>query len=350
MKTRAVWACVGLCLVASVAAKADYYFYGVSFADFLNDNDRLWGALAPYPEWDASRCNLRDDWPLWDDDRTGDPDSVYDDLLWYGDNLQSGDVFAFSYTYHGGWDFPDGLFNPSDEGSTSRPQINDPTPSASAPYAGDEWLPDPGTGGLTGLLDDELTDGFAGFNAGVEVVVISSACHSGGWIGGSHDLDTSDPANNSGLYALLGAPEQATCVAVKEDDQQQYFDVLLTMALANSLEPYMTISEWYQAAGAYGETTYYTGQQAWDAEPQDYYFWPSADWVPSTHEQTWYDFPNDDLDRWGWQETYLQLRPIDYSSLDGSHDHPMGTPEPATTAMLVLGLAGLAAALRRQTG
>jgi len=75
MKTRAVWACVGLCLVASVAAKADYYFYGVSFADFLNDNDRLWGALAPYPEWDASRCNLRDDWPLWDDDRTGDPDS-----------------------------------------------------------------------------------------------------------------------------------------------------------------------------------------------------------------------------------------------------------------------------------
>ncbi|MEA3402399.1 MAG: PEP-CTERM sorting domain-containing protein [Armatimonadota bacterium] len=348
MRLEVVFLRVSLALAACTAASADYHFYGVSFGEFLDDNDTLWGAVAPYPEWDPSRCTLRDDFALWDEDRNDGRDSVYDDLLWYGDNLQSGDVLVFSYTYHGGWDYPDGLYNPSDEGSTARPQINDPTPSASAPYAGDEWLPDPGTGGLTGLLDDELTDALAGFDAGVEVVVISSACHSGGWVGGSHDLDTSAPANNSGLYALLGAPEQATCVAIKEDEQQQYFDVLLTESLVNSLAPFMTISEWYQAATLYGESAYYTGQRPWDSSPTDYYFWPSADWVPSTHEQTYYDFANDDLDRWGWEGTYLQLRPVGFSTLDGYHDNPMATPEPATAAMVILGVAGLGAVLRRR--
>jgi len=348
MNARALSIVMGLVLCTCAVAGADYHFYGVSFGEFLDDNDTLWVALEPYPEWQVSHCTLRDDFSLWDAERDDGRDSVYDDLLWYGDNLQSGDVLVFSYTYHGGWDFPDGLFNPSDEGSTARPQINDPAPDSGAPYAGDEWLPDPNSGGLSGLLDDELTDALAGFDAGVEVVIISSACHSGGWVGGSHDLDTSAPASNSGLYVLMGAPEQGTCVAVKENEQQQYYDVLLTNALAGSLGPNMTISDWYYAAALNGESAHYTGQRPWDSSPQDYYYWPSADWVPSAHEQTYYDYANDDLDRWGWEETYLQLRPISYSSLDGSHDYLMGTPEPATTAMVLLGLAALGAARRRQ--
>ncbi len=345
MNARALWACMVIWLLACGGASADYYYYGYAGFQFTDDNDYMWDALSAYPEWDVSRATLRDDWPLWDQTRTDARDCFYDDIRWYGSNLQSGDVLVVSYASHGEWQFF-GDLDPADEGSTSRPQTNDPSPANSAPYAGDEWMQDP-TSMFVFLSDDELTDAFAGFNPGVEVVVISAACHSGGWVGGSHDLNASDPAGNSALYALLGAPEQGTCVAVAENEGDP-LEVLLTTALTNSLEPYMTISEWYEAAAAYGETAYYTGEQAWDTGPKDYYFWPSADWVPSTREQTYYDFADDALDHWGWQETYLQLRPIGYSSLDGCHDHPMGTPEPATTAMLLVGLAGLGAVLRRR--
>jgi len=339
MRPSLTLAMIALILSACAGARADHYYYGYAGFEFTIDNDRMWSALAAYPEWDASRATLRDDFPLWDDTRTDVRDCLYDDIRWYGSNLQAGDVLLFSYASHGDWQYL-GDQTPSDEGSTTRPQTNDPSPTNPAPYAGDEWLQDP-TSMWNVLLDDELTDAFTGFDPGVEVIVVSSACHSGGWVGGSHDLNVSDPATNSGLYALLGAPEQGTCVAVAENEGDPA-EVLLTTALVNSLEPNLTISAWYEAAALYGSTHYYTGQLSWDSSPQDYYFWPATDWVPTTYEATYL------TDHWGWQESYLQLSPWDYSTLDTAHDFLIGTPEPATTTLLVLGIAGIGAALRRR--
>ncbi len=59
-------------------------------------------------------------------------------------------------------------------------------------------------------------------------------------------------------------------------------------------------------------------------------------------EETYYDYASNDLDRWGWQEKYLQLRPEDFASLDAAHDYLMGSPEPASMALFVLGTAAIA--------
>ncbi len=316
-----------LVLLAVPAANADYYFYGVAQEGFINDNDTLWNTLQPYPEWNQSRCTLRDDWSVWDAERGDGRDTLYDDLLWYGDNLNSDDVLIFSYSGHGG--------------CTTRPNpYNDPTPTNGPPYAGDEWIPDPHDP-FIGLEDDYLTDAFANFNDGIEVIVLSGACHSGGWVGGSHDLDTSAPATNDGLYCILGAPEQGTGIGVGPSGGP--YEILLTTALSNTLDPYMTISQWYDAAMLYGEDATYSVTRGWDISPQDYYYWPSTNWVPSTYEDTYY------TDHWGWEETYLQLRPEFYSALDAAHDNEMCTPEPATIAFFALGLLGLGAKLRRRS-
>jgi len=329
-----------LMVLAVPALNADYYFYGVAQEDFINDNDTLWEALEPYPEWDQSRCTLRDDWSVWDAERGDGRDTLYDDLLWYGDNLQSDDIFIFSYSGHGGWDLPDVFSLYNDEGTTTRPNpYNDPTPPNGPPYAGDEWIPDPHDP-FVGLEDDYLTDAFANFNSGIEVIVLSGACHAGGWVGGSHDLDTSAPADNYGLYCILGAPEQGTGIGVGPSGGP--YEILLTTSLANTLDPYMTMSQWYGAAMLYGEQASYSLMRSWDSSLQDYYYWPSGDWVPSTYEDTYY------TDHWGWEEAYLQLRPEVYSTLDTGHDNEICTPEPATTALFTLGLLGLGAKLRRR--
>jgi len=332
-----------LLVLPPVVAAADHYYYGVAADDFLPDNDTLWAALEVYPEWDSSRAVLRDNWNVWDAERDDGRDTVYDDLEWYADSLASGDVFMFAYMGHGGWGAVDYV---PDEGSTPRPSSNDPSPDDGPPYEYDEWLPPPSGGNSYVMWDDDITDTFADFNSGVEVIVISGACHSGGWVGGSHDIDHSTPADNNGLYAILGAPEQGTGIGV--GPQGGPYEILLTTALSNSLDPYMTMSAWYQAAMGYGETNYYYMQRAWDSSPHNYYYWPEADWVPTAHQQTYYDLPAFALDHWGWEETYLQLWPEHYSTLDAEHDYLMGTPEPATTTALLVGMLGIAVKLRRR--
>ncbi|MGD9497916.1 MAG: PEP-CTERM sorting domain-containing protein [Armatimonadota bacterium] len=338
---RSAW--VGLYLMAAVSACADYHFYSVANDDFRDDNDTLWAALEPYPEWTSSYCTLRDSWDVMDESRTDGRDTLYDDLLWYASNLQSGDVFMFSYFGHGGWDYPDTYW--VDEGSTARPRANDPDPDNDPPYDYDEWIPPP-SGGNSYLLDDQFADALADFDPGVQVIVISAACHAGGWVGGSHDLNSSAPATNSGLYAVLGTPEQGLGIGVKSVGDT-YYETLLATALANTVSPYMLMSDWYEAAVDWGETASYLMKRPWDSSAHDYYYWPAADWVPSEHESTWYDYANDTLDHWGWEETYLQLRPIAYSVLDGIHNKYLATPEPTTAGLLMLGLAGLAIRRRR---
>jgi len=341
--TRTIVVALAALLLPAVLAQADYYYYGVADDQFLDDNDTLWAALAPYPEWDAPHATLRDNWDADDGVRTDGRDSVYDDLAWYAGNLESGDVFMFSYSGHGGWQASDSYY--PDEGSTPRPLSNDPTPANDPPYEYDEFFGY--SGGTSYMWDDDLTEIFQNFNSGVEVIVLSGACHSGGWVGGSHDINTSVPANNNGLYAILGAPEQGLSVGVRENGED-YYEILLTTALSNSLETHMTMSDWYEAAMEYGETACYTGQAPWDESPQDYYYWPDENWVPTTHEETYYDYANDQLDHWGWQETYLQLRPEEFASLDAAHDYLMGTPEPASATLFVLGTAAIALRLRRR--
>ncbi|MCK4374188.1 MAG: caspase family protein, partial [Candidatus Brocadiae bacterium] len=217
------------CLLLLPSALAEYYFYGVADDQFTGDNDTLWAALEPYPEWDASRATLRDNWDA-DDGVGGDGrDSIYDDLLWYGDNLSSGDFFLFAYAGHGGWYATD---TDGDEGLISRPVLNDPTPSSAAPYRWDEYF---GYSGSTyHMRDDHLRDAMAGFDPCVTTVVISGACHAGGWVGGSHDLDTSAPATNNGLYALLGVPEQGLGIAVGPSGGP--YEILLITALSNTIQ------------------------------------------------------------------------------------------------------------------
>ena len=187
------------------------------------------------------------------------------------------------------------------------------------------------------MWDDDLRDAFVSFDPDVEVVVITGACHSGGWIGGSYDMDTSAPADNNGLYAILGAPEHGTGIGLGSGGS---FEILLTRALVESLEPYMTMPDWYAEAMEYGEThTRYVGMP-WGTD--HYYYWPTADWTPTSYEATY------QTDHWGWEETYLQLRPEEYATLDVAHNYLMGTPEPATTTVLVVGLLGIAARLRRR--
>ncbi|MGI5817397.1 MAG: hypothetical protein ACOX9R_04795 [Armatimonadota bacterium] len=336
MRRRLTGLLVALAIVCpGGSALADYYHYGVAADEFLGNNSTFWSALERFPEWSSSRNLLRDNLDA-DDNNRSSGDSVYDDLTWYASNLSAGDVLLFSYFGHGGWTASDAYY--PDEGSTPRPMLNDPAPSQPPPYAGDEFF---GWSGSTYYLwDDDLTNIFAGFDPGVTVVVVSGACHSGGWVGGSHDIDTSVPANNNRLYAILGAPEQGTGIGVKAAGQE-YYEILLTTALVNTLDAYMTMAAWYEAAMAYGESAFYDVQFAWDTAPQPYSYWPSADWIPSAHEATWYS------DHWGWQESYLQLRPEAYSTLDPLNEFAIGTPEPATSALILIGLCAIAARGRR---
>jgi len=322
---------IAMILIPCRSVLADFYHYGVAADEFLDDNDRYWSSLSRYPEWSSSRNLLRDNLDANDLDRSSG-DSVYDDLVWYSNNLQSGDVLMFTYSGHGGWTMND-LYTP-DEGSTSRPIANDPDPDNDGPYAGEEFFG--WTGSTQYLRDDHLTDIFAGFDPGVTVVVVSGACHGGGWVGGSHDLNASAPATNNGLYAILGAPEQGYGIGV--GPFPVYYEILLTTALAETLDSHMTMSAWYEAAMLYGESATYNIQFTWDSSPQPYYFWPDDDWVPSSYENTYFS----GTDHWGWQETYLQLRPEAYSYLDAEHDFTIGTPEPTTTVLVALGVAAIA--------
>ncbi len=322
---------LSLVLAISLATPvfADYYFYGVGDDGGELDPWWVWDVLEPFPEWDASRCVIRNNWDADDGVRTDGRDSVYDDLVWYANNLESGDLFMYQYQGHGGWTGSDSYY--PDEGSTARPGENDPTPANPPPYQYDEtwgW-----SGSTMKLWDDDLREIFADFDSSVEVIVIQGMCHAGGLIGGSHDLDTSAPATNNGLFAALAVPEHGLSVGVGSDP---YYPALLTWALSNTEEGYrleagMTMPDWYELALDYGETHQFF----------DRYYWPAEDWVPSAYEDTYW------TDHWGWEDSYLQLRPVYYSSLDDDHDYVLGTPDPGTIALFGLGLLGLGAKLRR---
>ena len=60
---------LGCCLIFLSPVLGDYYFYGVGDDDVYKDNDTLWNALEPYPEWSDTRCTLRDNWDADDGDR-----------------------------------------------------------------------------------------------------------------------------------------------------------------------------------------------------------------------------------------------------------------------------------------
>lgn len=340
MRLSPVWIAWLMIIAAASAASADYYYYSVAEDDFLDDNDTLWAALEPYPQWDVSRALLHDDYDLNDGVRTDGRDSLYDDLEWYADNLSSGDVFMLSYWGHGGWGSVD--VGEHDEGSTPQPTSNDPDPDQPGPYRYDEFWSQ--GGGSSYLFDDDLTDAIADFDAGVEVVIISGACHSGGFVGGDHDLQTSAPATNNGLYAILDVPEQATGIGLKGSGDD-YYEILLCTALSNAAvntDWGMTMSEWYDIAMEWGETATSYVQMGWDSSPQYYKYWPDENWVPTAEEATYAS------GHWGWQEEYLQLRPEEYSWLDAAHDYDM-TPEPATAGMVLAGLAAIGALRRRRS-
>ena len=92
------------CVIIAVAltgsiAQADYYFYGVGNDEFQQNPGTLWSALSMYSQWDDSRCVIRQNWDANDGKRStgriNPRDSMYEDLLWYADNLKSDDLFMF---------------------------------------------------------------------------------------------------------------------------------------------------------------------------------------------------------------------------------------------------------------
>ncbi|MBC7288079.1 MAG: caspase family protein [Armatimonadetes bacterium] len=316
-------------LCSQAVAVADYYYYGVACDDFLDDNDILWNALKDFPEWKNVSPDLADN--RYGKIPGGDRDSIYEDLQWYASKLKDGDVFLFMYAGHGGWDAPDGN---GDEGSTARPTVNDPAPPTSPPYAGDEFF---GRNGGYYMTDDDFVSAFSSYPSGVEVMLISGACHSGGWVGGSSDLNTSKPASSRGLFAVLDVPEQGLGTGLKYPSDQ-YYSILLTRALAATAKGYMTASQWYNAAVAYGAQQQAWVKMPWDNQAKPYWWWPEPG---AELDRTWKD------DHWGWQETYLQLTPVAYNSLDAAHDRPIFTPEPGTLVLAVAGFVALSLARRR---
>jgi hypothetical protein len=329
---------VALAVTGSVA-QADYYFYGVGNDEFTQDPGTLWSSLSFYSQWDDSRMTIRQNWDADDLVRDSQRNSMYDDLLWYTQNLTAGDLFMFFYAGHGGWVGNDSYY--PDEGNTPRPRPNDPKPANPPPYASDEFF---GWSGSTNYMwDDDLKNIFDNFQVGVTTIIISGACYSGGWIGGTHDVDKSKPALNNAFCGIFGAPEHAQGIGVGSGNS---FEILLTTALTNTVAGnFFTMSEWYDAAMAYGESHYYNINRAWNTAPTPYYYWPSADWAPSAYEATWID--DGERSRWGWQETYLQLRPVFYSTLNAEHDRTV-TPEPSTIGLVLVGLAVLRARQQRR--
>lgn len=329
---------VALAVTGSVV-QADYYFYGVGNDEFTQDPGTLWSSLSFYSQWDDSRMTIRQNWDADDLVRDSQRNSMYDDLLWYTQNLTAGDLFMFFYAGHGGWLGMDNYY--PDEGNTPQPEPNDPKPANPPPYEYDEFFG--WTGSTNYMWDDDLKNIFDNFQNGVTTIVISGACHSGGWIGGTNDVDKSKPALSNAFCGIFGAPEHAQGIGVGSGNS---FEILLTTALANTVVGnFFTMSEWYDAAMAYGETNYYLLKRGWDTAPKPYYYWPSANWVPSEYEATW--FANGEY--WGWQETYLQLRPVFYSTLNAEHDYTV-TPEPSTIGLVLVGLAVLRARQQRRRG
>jgi hypothetical protein len=234
----------------------------------------------------------------------------------------------------------------ADDGIVVRPETNDPHPDQyrpggdpdvaydAEPYGQDECL---GKMGHPYAYDDELAAALAAIPDSATVIMIFDTCHAGGQVGGAGDLDHSDPADNEGLYVMMSVPEQGLGIAVGSSPSN--FVGLLTIALADSAEGTMTAEQWFQAALDYGTTnTVYTDYYGGEA---DYYFWPQDN----------YALPDAKTDgHWTWLETYMQLRPGSWSSLDGTHSRPVfgDIPEPGTIALFGLGLLGLGARLRRR--
>jgi len=339
------------------AVHADHYFYSVACNELTGDNDRFWDALAPFPLYDSSRSILRDDWYGYDTDRNDGRDTIYDDLLWYGDNLGDGDVLVFSYWGHGGWY---GLGDSSNDEGSDWPYEGDPLErdhnnyttdppfiTLTPPYEDDEFFGYSFTGSTSDdvMTDDRLADCLDRFDAGVEVVVVSAACHSGGWVGGTDDMDYSEAADNYGLYAMLGAPEHSYGIMLNGGDYRS----ILNEALCETLEdfyapaPSITFPEWYAAALTWGQNEEAYIKRDWWPTPGYVDYWPAAGWTPSSDERTrWTDGT---YLWWGWEDNYLQLRPTEFNSLDAEHDR-LATPEPTSTSLVVLGLLGLAARRR----
>ena len=350
--------CLLLSAVGVMPACAEYYFYGVACNELLDSNDTLWNALCNFPQYDASNAVLRDDWLGYDLDRNDGRDTIYDDILWYGSNLQDGDVLVFRYSGHGGNSLLEDIpANPGNDEGDAWPYNNDPIHRDSdhltwdppytiidPPYKNDEYFGYFFDGwGIDDIMtDDRLGDVLDGFDAGVEIVIISDACHSGGWVGGADDMDNSAAATNDGLYAMLAAPEHGFGIGLMGEGET-YYQGLLNEALCNSLDPYnnMTFPEWYAAALDWGDQqTAYT-QRDWWASPDYIEYWPDEDWVPSYYETLAFADSTPRGSHWGWENYYLQLRPTEFNSLDEYHDR-YANPEPATVVLLVLGMAALA--------
>ena len=252
--------CFLLSALGVVPAYAEYYFYGVANNEFLDGNDTLWNALCNFPNWDPANAVLRDNWLGYDLDRNDGRDTIYDDIIWYGDNLQDGDVLVFSYSGHGGnnllEDIPE---NPGNDEGSAWPYEDDPLcrdpahfsywppyTTLTPPHKNEEYFgySFEGWGIYDIMTDDRLGDALDGFDASVEIVVISDACFSGGWVGGADDMDNSAAATNSGLYAMLAAPEHGNALGIAGEGEV-YYQGLLNEALCSSLDPYndMTFPE-----------------------------------------------------------------------------------------------------------
>jgi len=352
MKKIAISAAIVLmfAVLPGLPAGADYFYYGVACDDFTYSNDYMWDALDDFPEWSAYSPVSVTGANSW----ASGTNVVLHDEAW-GDHITTGlssfagyvgedDVLIFHYMAHGGWG---GSTTNHDDGSIGNPASNDPHPNQyrpggdpdvaydTEPYQGDEYI---GRMGHTYATDDQIAAAFAGINSSATVITIYDTCHGGGFVGGSNDMNASAPASNSGLYVMMTVPEQGIGIGIS-GNYPDYVG-LLTLALAETAEGYKTAGQWFQDALDYGaSTTVYTN---YEDGLKNYYYWPEDNYALSDN------YIGGDDPHWQWQETYLQLRPGSWSSLDAGHDVAVFTPEPTTIALFGLGLLGLGAKLRRR--
>ena len=252
---------------AGVAQGRDVWFLGVGNDGYDMDTMGVFNALSP--QWTATGDTVHSQLFV-----NHDGPQIETDLGWLVGNAGPGDLAVFYYSGHGSWEFEDN----GDE---------------LAGLALDE--PDETIGTLAGnwSREDQITAALMETNPGATVLTVFDSCYSGGFVGGTQDLN-----------ALVNVLFLAACTELELSYGGNPFSVLTTQlinALGSSLpgdansDGMMTFNEWFDYADARvtGQTT------------------------------------------------------TPYVGFAGGGDYPIIIPEPATIGLIAAGLAGLVARRRR---
>jgi len=253
---------------AGVAQGRDVWFLGVGNDGYDVDTQGVFGALSA--RWTAtgdtvhSRLFTNHDGP-----------QIETDLAWLAGNAGPGDLAVFYYSGHGDYE-------------------NEDNGDEMAGWAMDSFDETIGTLAGSWSRDDEITAALMGINPGATLLTVFDSCYSGGFVGGTQDLN-----------ALPRVLFLAACTEIE---------------LAEGGSPFSVLTE--QLIEAAGPSL-----------PAD----TNSDGIMTFYE--WVTYADGRI-------TGQTTTP--YVGFAGGGDYPIIIPEPATIGLIVAGLAGLVARRRRR--